>query len=197
MSNQSSKVISSGKGNFKNAVPTIIGWIIVLILFSLCQLVLNYGSQALEQSLSEVTNIALKDAIKMFIAGQPLETIFASAGNDASFAITIVVCQLFLSFTGLLLSLVGLLLAIAFILIIIAKIVDNATLTESGIYGRNNDFRKFDLTFDQILSIQQVKKSVIIFYTNEKGSKKRMAIYLEEAKEFAEACNAQLAAYKK
>ena len=197
MSNQSSKIVSSGKGSFKNAVPTIIGWIIVLILFSICRLVLNYGSQVLDQLLSEVTSIGLEDAVKMFIAGQPLETIFAAAGDDASFAITIVVLQLFLSFMGLLLSLTGILFAIAFILIIIAKIVDNATLTETGIYGRNNDFRKFDLTFDQILSIQQVKKSVIIFYTNEKGSKKRMAIYLEEAKEFAKACNAQLEAYKK
>ncbi|MBQ2256387.1 MAG: hypothetical protein II330_05950 [Clostridia bacterium] len=162
MSNQTSKVIATSKGKFKNAIPAIVAWIILIIITVIAHIALN-------KCLGE----------------------FANDSDLFAFA------QIFVGFCKFLISLVMLIFAIAFTLMIIAHIVDNATLTETGIYGRNNDFRKFDLTFDQILSIQQVKKSVIIFYTNEKGSKKRMAIYLEEAKEFAEACNAQLAAYKK
>ena len=162
MSNQSSKVISSGKGSFKNAVPAIVSWIILIII-------------------TVIAHIALNKCLGAFSDDSDL---FAFA-------------QIFVGFCKFFISLIMLVFAIAFTLMIIAHIVDNATLTDTGIYGRNNDLRKFDLTFDQILSIQQVKKSVIIFYTNEKGSKKRMAIYLAEAKEFAEACNAQLAAYKK
>ena len=165
MSNQTSKVIATGKAKFKNAIPAIVAWIIVIIITVIVHIALN-------KCFGEIT-------------------------NDSDFFAYVHIVQIVEKFCKFLISLIMLIFSIAFTLVIIAHIVGNATLTESGIYGRNNDFRKFDLTFDQILSIQQVKKSVIIFYTNEKGSKKRMAIYLEEAKEFAEACNAQLAAYKK
>ena len=200
MSNQTSKVIASGKGQFKNAVPVIIAWIVIIVLFSLCALLGNLlpiiTSNMLGESLGDFVAISLGDAAKMLISGEPLEAIFAGAGDAMVIIIIQYVVEIITRIMQITLAFAGLMFSIAFLLIIIAHIVCEATLTEAGISGRNNDFKRFDLSFDKIVSIQHVKKAVVITYINDNGKKKKSNVYLSDSKKFAEACTAQLNAYK-
>jgi len=167
MSNQTSKVIASDKGQFKNAVPAIVCLVIINIIIW----ILGAGLVLLVGFIDAVATPESEFVLAVF------EMVLESLALIMFYPMPIII-------------------SIAFILVIIAKIIDKATLTEVGIFGRNTNLRKFDLTFDKIVAVCQIKKSVVITYVNDKGNQKMMRVYLTQVKDFADACNAQLNAYK-
>ena len=82
---------------------------------------------------------------------------------------------------------------ISVILDIIGLIRSKATLTECGIYGNSFRFGTFDLTFDQISSINYGKGMITVKCLNG-GKKNQIKIYgIANAKDFYNACNEQMA----
>ena len=72
---------------------------------------------------------------------------------------------------------------------IIGIIRSKATLTECGIYGNAFRFGTFDLTFDQIASINYGKGMITISCLNGVGKKQKIKIYgIANAKDFYNAC---------
>ena len=83
---------------------------------------------------------------------------------------------------------------ISLIFDVIGMLMSKATLTECGIYGRSFHFGTFDLTFDQIRSINYRKGMITISYINAVGKKQKAKIYgIKNAKDFYQACNEQWA----
>lgn len=86
---------------------------------------------------------------------------------------------------------------IGIILDIIGLIRSKATLTECGIYGNAFRFGTFDLTFDQISSINYGKGMITVKCLNGGGKKNQVRIYgIANAKDFYNACNEQMAKAK-
>lgn len=77
---------------------------------------------------------------------------------------------------------------------VIGIVRSKATLTECGIFGNSYRFGSFDLTFDQIRSINYGKGMITINCLNGVGKKQKIKIYgIANAKDFASACNEQMA----
>ena len=79
---------------------------------------------------------------------------------------------------------------------IIGIVRSKATLTECGIFGNTFRFGSFDLTFDQIRSINYGKGLITISCPNGIGKKKIKIYGIANAKDFANACNEQMAKAK-
>lgn len=196
MNNQTAKVIKSAKSKFSTAVPAIIAIVILGLVFLVGQIILKSLMNEIDKHIAEYSEIGLKSAIELLLAGSSLEDIFASSGDDAFMVAFLYITKIVCIFSNVFTSIGMLLISIGIILMMIGVIVSHATLTEAGIYGRNNDMRKFDLTFDRITEITHVKNAITIKYLNEKGKKKKCNVYVDQAKDFAAACNNQLKQYK-
>jgi hypothetical protein len=93
---------------------------------------------------------------------------------------------------GIIILLFSLLYGISVLINLIGIILNKITLTETGVCGRDVNFKKFDLTFDQITEVSYGKRALIINYVNENGKKKKTSLScITNGKDFANACNEQ------
>lgn len=194
MSNQTSKVITSDKGKFKNAVPLLVVLILWGIISLIGSLLMGLLMKMCDKTILEVLQMDPAALTEMLLSGA--FSLMEIVESELILAIPLLLLKVLIGFFNISNSFVSLLMAVMLIIVIIAICTCQATLTETGIYGRNNDLRKFDLTFDRIVSVQQVKKSIVIQYVNEKGKTKKMGVSLSDPKKFADTCNEQLKAYK-